>query len=129
VAFVPLSKILGTRSPHSLTAEDVRLYLRSHFTWRPSTTERPRYLGVLGSPDSTYLGGRSVVPSIPRFHVFVAGSQAPFGFDTDVPYEFLPPATIDGGDGSVDPHDLNAASPTFDVFRVPINAPRDLRTL
>src|SRR6476646_1044153 len=29
VAFVPLSKILGTRSPHSLTAEDVRLYLRS----------------------------------------------------------------------------------------------------
>jgi hypothetical protein len=46
---------------------------------------------------------------------------------TDVPYGFLAPDTIDGGDGFVDPEDLDMRTATFTVFRIPAAQLDDLR--
>jgi hypothetical protein len=125
--FVPLSDIVAANHGAPLTAESVRQYLRGRFTWRFSTAQRPRYLGIVAAPTADYTGAPMQVPTIPRFLLHAA---APFDqtFDTDLPYEFLAPATIDGGDGTVDPNDLNLSFPTFDVFRIPISQPADLTT-
>jgi hypothetical protein len=123
-SLVPLSRILRTRPAETLTAEDVRKYLRLTFTWRPSTEDRPRYLGILAPPGPDYLGTPSTLPAIPRFDVAVGG----ISFTSDVPFEFLSPTTIDGGDGSVDPTDLDMTAPTFEVFRVPTGDPAGLET-
>jgi len=124
VAIVPLARILQKRAPDTLTAEDVRSYLRATFTWRTSTLERPRYLAIFSPPRSDYFGVPSEIPVIPRFEVSAGGEL----FETDVPFEFTAPPTIDGGDGSVDPGDLDMTSPNFDVFRVPSGDPAGIAT-
>src|SRR5207245_11221718 len=72
-------------------------YLRERFTWRTSTEARPRYLGIFAMPTPDYMGAAAPLPSVPRFGVTVGSSQ----FDSDLPDEFLAPATPDGGDGSI----------------------------
>jgi hypothetical protein len=123
-SLVPLWRILHGRPASALTAEEVRQYMRQRFTWRTSTGARPRYFGIFAVPTPDYMGTAAALPSVPRFGVTVGSSH----FDSDVPYEFLAPATPDGGDGSIDPGDLNMTSPTFDVFRVPITRAADLST-
>jgi len=115
VAFVPLSRILHGLGPEAITPNLLRDYLRSRFTWRASTEAQPRYLGIFAAPSAGYLGTPSTLPVIPRFIVDTGTTT----FPTDLPYEFLSPDRIDGGDGHVDPGDLDVTAPTFEVFRVP----------
>src|SRR5262249_40029235 len=81
-ALVPLSSILHNSPPESLTAEDVRAYLRTTYKWRPSTETAPRYLAIFSAPTPGYLTTPSTLPVIPRFHIDAGGVD----FDSDVPY-------------------------------------------
>ena len=121
---VTLEDILAGRDPSTLTAEDVRVYLREHFTARPSTEARPRYLALFAPPSATYVPAGTPYAVIPRFTVDVGGNA----FESDLPFEFPSPTTIDGGDGVVDPSDLNLAEPTFDVFRIPVTGVGDMQS-
>jgi hypothetical protein len=124
VAFVSVKRILHRASSDSLAPEMVRDYLRSRFTWRASTETRPRYLGIFAPPTPYYTGTLSTLPAIPRFTINTGTNV----FPTDVPYEFLSSDTIDGGDGTVDPGDLDVTAPTFEVFRVPVTEVDDFTT-
>jgi hypothetical protein len=124
VAIVPLKRLLRRASPDPVTPEMIRDYLRRKFTWRTSTQARPRYLGIFAVPTSSYMGTPSTLPPIARFTINTGSSV----FPTDLPYEFLSPDTIDGGDGIVDPGDLDVTSPTFEVFRVPVTTVDDFTT-
>ncbi len=99
-----------------------------HFTPRQSSGARARYLGIIGLPDADYVdpGTPVTLPPIPRYSVFVAGMAPPNPFAGDVPYQFPAVASIDGGDGSVDPVDLDLAHPAFNVFRIPAATPADV---
>jgi hypothetical protein len=124
---VPLFAVLRGRPAAQLTAEELRRYLRDRFTWRVSTEARPRYLAIFASPAAGYTGGPSTAPPIPRFAVHVRPPIDQY-FTTDVPYEFLAPQSIDAVDGTADVHALDLRVPTFDVFRVPVRTPNDIRT-
>jgi hypothetical protein len=124
VAFAPLSRILDGLDADAITPELLRHYLRSRFTWRTSTEAQPRYLGIFAPPSVGYFGTPSMLPAIPRFIVDTGTTT----FATDLPYEFLSPDTIDGGDGHVDPGDLDVTAPTFEVFRVPATTLADFTT-
>jgi hypothetical protein len=129
VCYVSLGDIAGDGPVASLAAEDIRRYLRARFTDCPTSTNRPRYLGIFAVPYPAYGDPRVPlsVPTIPRFMVRVANVEPEFTeFETDVPYGFLTPETIDGGDTFVDPIDLDMRTATFTVFRVPIVRVEDL---
>jgi hypothetical protein len=127
ISYVSLSDIPRTGVP---AAEDVRQYLRGRFTSRPTTTERPRYLAIAALPYPEYGDAEETVQllTIPRFRVLVRGVEPQFTqTETDVPYGFLAPETIDGGDGFVDPEDLDMRGETFTVFRIPLAQTIDVR--
>lgn len=126
-AIVSLFSVLRGRPASALSAEQIRQYLRSHFTWRASTEQRPWCLAIFASPTASYTGSPSSVPPIPRFSVHVRPPYDQY-FTSDVPYEFPVPTTIDAPDGTVDVRALDLRAPTFDVFRVPVQGPEDLRT-
>ena len=129
VSVVSLQDIAPTSGAPALTAEAIRQYLRSHFTHRSTTTEHPRYLGLVAFPYPGYGDPAATleVQTIPRFSVQIRDVQAVDAqLETDVPYGFLDPETIDGGDGFVDPVDLDMRSETFTVFRIPIAQPANL---
>jgi Peptidase family C25 len=124
-SLLPLSKIVDRADLPTLTADQVRDYLRDHYTWRVSTEDHPRYLGIIAPPTATYNDATDPQGRVvPRFEVAVGGLE-PFG--SDVPYGILPPATIDGGDGTVEPTDLDVTRPTFEVFRVPVTGASGIR--
>src|SRR5262245_14253158 len=102
VSYVSLSDVAGEGAAPGPTAEDVRQYLRRRFTSRPATTERPRYLAIAALPYPAYGDPTEPVqlPAIPRFRVAVRDvDPASSEIETDVPYGFLAPETMDGGDG------------------------------
>jgi hypothetical protein len=132
VSFVSLQDVASASGVSMPGPEAIRGYLRQHFTERPAATESPRYLGLIALPYPEYGNPQTplAVRTIPRYSVQVRG-EGPAGpwywsIDTDVPYGFLAPESIDGGDGFVDPGDLDLRAPTFLVFRIPISQPADL---
>jgi Peptidase family C25 len=129
ISYVSLSDVVSDGAAPA--AEDVRQYLRNRYTSRATTTERPRYLAIAALPYAEYVDPPETVELaiIPRFHVAVRDvpSQYTAAVETDVPYGFLVPDTIDGGDGFVDPGDLDMRSTTFTVFRIPLAQIDDLR--
>src|SRR4029450_8717289 len=46
MSYVSLSSVVGDGATSPPVAQQLRLYLRNRFTSRPTTTERPRYLGI-----------------------------------------------------------------------------------
>lgn len=128
LAYVSLSAV--TPAGPALVPEDLRQYLRARFTSRPTTTEHPRYLAIAALPYIDYGGAADQVqlPVVPRFEVTVPGVPPPTSdVSTDVPYGFIEPESIDGGDGFVDPVDLDMGRATFTVFRIPIAEINDLQ--
>jgi hypothetical protein len=128
ISYVSLSAVVPDGA--APVAEELRQYLRSRFTSRPTTTERPRYLAIAALPYAEYVDPPETVQLaiIPRFHVAVRDAPAQYtAVETDVPYGFLVPDTVDGGDGFVDPEDLDMRSATFTVFRIPLAQIDDLR--
>lgn len=126
VAFVTL----GAAAPAGgqPTAEALRQHLRSRFASRRTTTERPRYLAIAALPYAGYAGAAGTLATVPRFSVTLRDVPAAYSVvPSDVPYGFLEPATIDGGDGFVDPADLDMARATFTVFRIPLASVDDVR--
>src|SRR4029453_16925772 len=82
----------GATSPPA--AEQLRQYLRSRFTTRPTTTERPRYLEIGALPYGEYIDPATEVqlPNIPRFRVAVRNVEPQYTeTQTDVPYGFSLP--------------------------------------
>ena len=128
VSTVLLSDV-GAANASMPTAEEIRQYLRAHFTHRPSTIEHPRYLGLVALPYPQYGAPNTPLElsTIPRFSVQVRDVEAQYAqMQTDVPYGFLLPDTIDGGDGFVEPADLDMQAATFTVFRIPVARTADL---
>ncbi len=129
VSYVSLPEVAGAANGSMPAAEDIRQYLRERFTPRPTTTDRPRYLGLVALPYPEYGDPRTPLqlPTIPRFSVQIRNVEPEYSqVETDVPYGFLAPETIDGGDGFVDPDDLDMRAEAFTVFRIPIGRLADL---
>src|SRR5262245_25909019 len=129
ISYVSLSDLVPDGTTSAIGAEDVRQFLRHRFSSRPTTTERPRYLAIAALPYAEYAGPSATVqlPIIPRFTATLRDVPGFEVTQTDVPYGFLTPDTIDGGDGFVDPADLDMRTATFTVFRIPLAQIDDLR--
>jgi len=129
VSYVSLSDVVPGGTPAAIGAEELRQFLRHRFTSRPTTTERPRYLAIAALPYAEYAGSPATLqlPIIPRFSATLRDVPGFEVTQTDVPYGFLAPETIDGGDGFVDPADLDMRTATFTVFRIPLAQIDDLR--
>jgi hypothetical protein len=100
----------------ALSAEEIRLYLRSHLTHRTSgDSDRGRYLFLLSRQEEE--SGADYL-LIPRYELATGLDTV----ETDSPYGFLGQETLDGGDGVVDIVDLDYSDPTLLVCRIPISS-------
>ncbi len=117
IATLPLYSIIdyyGLPPESELTAEEIRLYLRAHFTDRTAgDSDEGRYLQIFSRPEEVADGD---YPLIPRYELTTDGDTV----STDSPYGFIGQETIDGGDGTVNIPDLDFSDPTLLVTRIPV---------
>jgi len=117
IAVVPLYSIIdyyGLPAESALTAEEIRLYLRTHFTDRSSgDSVKGRYLMIFSRQEEITDGD---YPLIPRYELNTDSDTV----STDSPYGFIGQETIDGGDGIVNIPDLDFSDPTLLVTRIPL---------
>ena len=116
VALREIAEWHGQTGGYKLSAEEIRLYLRAHFTDR---ADGGRYLQIFSRSEEA---AGADYPRIPRYELDTATATVA----TDSPYGFIGQDSLDGGDGVVDIPDLDFSSPVFLVSRIPVTDPGDL---
>ncbi len=116
VALHTIAAWYGQTGGYGLSAEEIRLYLRAHYTDR---ADGGRYLQIFSRQEEA---GGADYPRIPRYELVTATATVA----TDSPYGFTGQDSLDGGDGVVDIPDLDFSAPVFLVSRIPVTNSGDL---
>jgi hypothetical protein len=116
VALHTVAAWYGQTGGYELSAEEIRLYLRAHYTDR---ADGGRYLQIFSRQEES---AGADYPRIPRYELRTANDTVA----TDSPYGFTGQDTLDGEDGVVDIPDLDFSAPVFLVSRVPVTNRGDL---